>query len=761
MSARDLTAAKASGDSYSQMIITFPGERPFTWDWNKKDGTLSFRFPKTSPDELDALNNYDDRLVRRVMFKDLGPHGSEVRLTLRDRNVQAVVTSFKDPFRISIDLFDKGYSESKDPETGLPLTAAAESDPNKANAYEWLEGGTPEAATKRAEAGTKAKRRLLQALPEEINSPNELKAELGKVDPGVGKAWSTFPPYIYRMQLAPYEGREAPSSETSPLQVKAVTTSTAMADYASRLYDFGHEGRAMIAYQQVLRHEPEIFERDAVHLWKFAETHLGQGNLTLAEGYYQTLLEKHPDHIMARFAKLRKLDIIALRSLDEGNPERLKKLRDEALSISTRDNGELTAMIMIRDVWWGDTTIDQKSRNALPVCDEEAELNLNKVAPRIENPKTAYLAAALIAKRRTNKDTPWQNGYAVWLSQFFDRYKSGMAAAGRDSLATAAKERISRQFHELFKGGQFQEVVALYESLPKDSRGVTAEPAISRAIAESYRALGQNATAIPFYAQATKTQDVTDSFQAHFWNAKLAVAVVSDLKTRAGNQERIRSLESEARRSDTAMGDLWKKFKSDEKATILTGLGQPLQEIVASDAKLRTPPRILLEQYKTSLTANAPKVNATSGTSKTDWAGNFSPSSSMVRQLDDLGRKFAELGMTNERRSALELMRFLKPTLFEQDKEAAKLWASELTKLAEEHRKADEFLAAGELYTLVGDASVLTEQRAEALYKGGLLLFRAGKKQDAIKALEKAKADTSNLFYSKLATERLNQIDTK
>jgi hypothetical protein len=106
-------------------------------------------------------------------------------------------------------------------------------------------------------------------------------------------------------------------------------------------------------------------------------------------------------------------------------------------------------------------------------------------------------------------------------------------------------------------------------------------------------------------------------------------------------------------------------------------------------------------------------------------------------------------------------MRFLKPTLFEQDKEAAKLWASELTKLAEEHRKADEFLAAGELYTLVGDASALTEQRAEALYKGGLLLFRAGKKQDAIKALEKAKADTSNLFYSKLATERLNQIDTK
>ena len=106
-------------------------------------------------------------------------------------------------------------------------------------------------------------------------------------------------------------------------------------------------------------------------------------------------------------------------------------------------------------------------------------------------------------------------------------------------------------------------------------------------------------------------------------------------------------------------------------------------------------------------------------------------------------------------------MKFLKPSQFEQDKEASKLWASELTNLAEEHRKADEFLEAGELYTLVGDSTALTETRAESLYKGGLLLFRAGKKQDAIKALEKAKGDTTNLFYSKLATERLNQIETK
>ena len=169
----------------------------------------------------------------------------------------------------------------------------------------------------------------------------------------------------------------------------------------------------------------------------------------------------------------------------------------------------------------------------------------------------------------------------------------------------------------------------------------------------------------------------------------------------------------------------------------------------------------ILEQYKTALQKNSPKMNATSGTAATDWLGNFSPSGATVRLLDDLGRKFAELGMTSERRQSMELMKFLKPSQFEQDKEAAKIWDSELLSLAEEHRKADEFLQAGELFTLVGDSTLQSEKRAESLYKGGLLLFRAGKKQDAISALEKAKNDTTNLFYSKLATERLDQINTK
>lgn len=78
-----------------------------------------------------------------------------------------------------------------------------------------------------------------------------------------------------------------------------------MADYAGKLFDLGHENRALVAYQQVLHKEPAVFDHDALHLWKFAEIHLGQGNLTLARGYFQAITEKHPASPLAQFAKLR------------------------------------------------------------------------------------------------------------------------------------------------------------------------------------------------------------------------------------------------------------------------------------------------------------------------------------------------------------------------------------------------------------------------------------------------------------------------
>jgi tetratricopeptide (TPR) repeat protein len=757
LAGRILATAPSAAANYSQIIIPFTGQRPFTYEWIKADNALVLRFPQSSPRELEAINNYDERLVRRVVIKDLGPQGSEVRLILRNLDVRALVNTFKDPFRIAIDLFDKNYAEQKDPATGLPMAGV----PSTIAATTQTDLAPPTKDTAQSLNATGNRRKLLQPEAPDISSPNELKAFITKIAPGTGKGWATYPAYIYRMQLAPYEGREAPQAEIIHLQAKALTATSAMADYASKLFDFGHEGRALAAYQQVLQKEPEVFEKDPTHLWKFAETHLGQGNLTLADGYYQTLIDTHPDHLLARFARLRKIDTQAIRSIQPGRSSALPDLANKTGMISTRDNPELSAQIAIRNCWWTDSTIDQNSRKALPVCPEETQVLLTKVLPKVESPRTGYMASALIAQKITSPDTSWQNDYATWLSNFFKRYKGSTSAEHREALSDSAKKRLNQQFTDLFNSNKYLDVATLYNQLPQEMKSIAKDPVIAWQIAESLRTLGQQDRAIDFYKRASQTNKAVDRFKTNFWLASLSSKELAGLSSTNGNRNSIRQLESNITAADKTMDATWATLKSDERSLIMTSMSTAIQDTVASDARLRTPPKLLLEQYKTALTQNAPKMNATSGTANTDWLGNFSPSASTVRLLDDLGRKFAELGMTQERRQAIQLMKLLKPTQFEQDRDAAKLWESQLTNLAEDYRKADEFLAAGELYTLIGDSTFQTEKKAESLYKGGLLLFRAGKKQEAISALEKAKNDSSNLFYSKLASERLDQIETK
>ena len=71
---------------------------------------------------------------------------------------------------------------------------------------------------------------------------------------------------------------------------------------------------------------------------------------------------------------------------------------------------------------------------------------------------------------------------------------------------------------------------------------------------------------------------------------------------------------------------------------------------------------------------------------------------------------------------------------------------------------ANQNLEAGRIYSLVGKESQNWEGRAEALYKGGLLLYKAGRREEAIDAFTKASNDGNNLFYANLARERLGQI---
>ena len=117
------------------------------------------------------------------------------------------------------------------------------------------------------------------------------------------------------------------------------------------------------------------------------------------------------------------------------------------------------------------------------------------------------------------------------------------------------------------------------------------------------------------------------------------------------------------------------------------------------------------------------------------------------------------MGMSKEKRKSLALLKHMKPSQFADDKAAKTLWANELIRLAEEHRKASEYLEAGRLFSLVGSEAQNFEGRAEALYKGGLLLYRAGRREEAIESFRKSSEDGNNLFYANLAKERLSQLD--
>ena len=114
--------------------------------------------------------------------------------------------------------------------------------------------------------------------------------------------------------------------------------------------------------------------------------------------------------------------------------------------------------------------------------------------------------------------------------------------------------------------------------------------------------------------------------------------------------------------------------------------------------------------------------------------------------------------MKKEKRESTLLLKNLKPSDFGSDQAAKNVWADQLTLLAEDYRKANQYLDAGRLFSLVGENGENYEKRAETLYKSGLLLFRAGRKQEAINSFQKASEDGNNLFYANLAKERLNQI---
>ena len=756
--------AKGKG-YYSQLVLPLDTPRDISEFYSKAENSLLITFAKTSPSELRPFEDYDPELVKRVVIKDLGPAGTEVKLVLRDRNVRAFLKTFSEPFRLTVDIFEADFSEDKDPTTGLPtsLTSnpkknlekdSADKDPSIRQTSSSGEQKTPSIDSDKHQS----KRRLLQPTPKIFVSEADLDAAFQSSSEGIGKSWKDYPPYIYRLQTAAHEAQQ--DKKNIPSLAQALSSTEIMADYAGRLFNFGQESKSMIAYQQVLHRDPTLFDKDALHLWKFAETHLGQGNLTLARGYYEGLIQKHPSSPLADFAKLRILDVSAIRQMQQGRPQDLPGLLTELSTIKPRHNGELSAQIAIRKAYWSsENTEHAENRQHIPALSRPLAGELATAYPTVEGSRTSFLAGTLLLADALKKDKLWARATGPFAADYFKRFSGPTTEPFQTQLKDELYNKLNANIQSKVTEGKLVEAIEDYQTLPASMQSIGKNPTTAWALAEAYRKLGQPEKAIGFYEKAEKIDDKGPAqVKASFWIAYLAETLAADGKNLKLGADKIGRLTQQSRNADRRMEAYWKNLKQAERETLSATYREPFEQTITSSAKLRTPAKIVLDNWTKALSTNASSTS-TSKSGTDEILKGYSPSGAAVMLLADLGKRFGELGMAKERREAIGILRKMKPKDFEDDKAAKEIWSKQLTSLAEDYRQANQYLDAGRLFNQVGEGSENWEGRAEALYKGGLLLYRAGRRDEALSSFRQAATDTNNLFYANLAKERLAQIE--
>ncbi|WP_141731068.1 tetratricopeptide repeat protein [Oligoflexus tunisiensis] len=746
---------------YSQIVLPFPEERVFTYRYEPAERALVLEIQGTHTSELEPVFHYDETVVRRVFFKDQGGQGTEVKMILRDDAVRVMVNSFQEPFRITVDFFDADYRESHDPTTGLPLVpvARASAGDDQPTLTELApEASTPVPAANSALAEPTGKRRLLQPQPEAIRTPQELVVKLNDTTGGLGQSWKTYPPYIYRIQIATFKTGKSYEGWLKKNAGKAMTSTEAMAQYAGQLFDFGHENRALIGYQKVLHDDPTVFDHSAEHIWKLAEIHLGQGNLTLADGYYESLQQKHPDSPLAAFGAMRRLDIKSIRAVQQGKARDVAQLSKGLETIPVRDNPGLAALSALRRAYW---QIDAASiQKLMPLFDEppivgpNIMMRLEETRDGSDSPRTAFMIDSIVLANRLKTEV-WNAETAKIAGEYFDRYKGKATEPFRPLLLKRCEDSILVSIEKHLKAQEYVDVISVVESLPKSMDELKKVTSVSWAAAESYRRMKQPLPSLPYYENAARTTDnKPDQFRAWFWHMQAAMKSHDNETARKSGKDTIDRLQKSLSQADRHAWESWKALTAEEKAVIYAEIKPDLEANLTAPQLVRTPPRILLETWNQQLATETP----TSGSPVGGNRAEDQPTARMIYLFADLSKRFEQLSMDPERKAAKQLLRRINLKSAPPNKDALRVWTNELTALAEEFRRNNDYLEAGRLYTLTGTENNQWEGRAEALYKGGLLLYRSGRRDEAMAAFQQAADDGNNLLYAELAKKRLEQI---
>ena len=758
-----LTFAGASpvvAADYSEIVLPFPQSRPYTSKYDAVENSVRIEILKTSSTELAPLERYDEDLVRRILVKDRAADGVELLIKLKSRDVVATINDFDEPFRIVIAIFKRGYTPAR-AVTGLPVSEThADSNPSRPMA---LSAKTPPtevttpASVPVAGAAT-PQRKLFQPAPKKFESAAELCAHLKQAKPGRAPGWDLMADPVYRLDPLPVKPQFSADIPV-PVCERAMASTKGMSDLAAALYADGQELRAMSIYQQLLFHDPLAIEKDPANLWRMAEIHLGQSNLSLAGGYYEAIVKRFPGTPEYSLAVMRMIDVKALEAKATGQSDLLAKVSPALPSLSiTGATPDYRAGKVLRVAFWRATQGEPSTLPGVPVIEEMEARELESAFAGIKHPRTRFLAASLLLGARLDPKREWSTDTANFAANYFRDYKTGEFDPMRKELSDRLRSRLDAMLQKLSLDGHHVDAVQTFELLPKPLQSVRKNMKTAWALGESYRQIGQPQPAASFYEIAAAEGSGIDRFKAEFWLSQTASDAADLLARMKAVPTRISPLQRRVVEADRAMAATFAGLKSAEKEQLYATFRQPLEASVEAPAKLRTPPKIILSAWKDHYAA---RQSASSGSSPTDTKNEFAPSAASAKLVSNLAARFAVLGMEKERREALGLLRGMKPAQFGEDKDARKAWMDQLLQLADEYRKDNEYLDAGRIYSLVASESENWEGRAETLYKAGLLLYRAGRKDEAVAALEKAKADGNNLFYANLATERLNQIQKK
>lgn len=762
--------AKSKG-RYGELTFIFDSQRTINYYSDLNQNAVVLEIKNTSPEELKSLDYYDERLIKRAVVTHLGPIGVELKLILKDRDLSATVDILEEPFRVHLSIFDKNYVSERDPETNLPLANLGV----KATGNSFKEPGQLQLLndepqnrllrntdnsfqrndTVNRHNHNTMKRRLLQPTPEMMSSPTQLSNAMQSTIRGRGKAWKQFPIYIYPLQTASYEGRKEPAGWSFKEHKKALSDAQSMAEYGYKLYTFGHESRALVAYQQVLHKDPSIFNKDVLHLWAFSEIHLGQGNYSLADGYFQTLISNFPEAPLAKLASLRRLDIKVIEGNSSDKAFSPNRLIPALMSIDESQSSEITALKAIRLAYWS-TDESLKKNDELPLIDNETQIKLQHSINDLEGQKTHFLASSLILKKIMTLPSQWQPSHGVFAQSYLARYNEESGHPLYKPLLTLVENRLATLIRKMASEGQFNQVIQVFESLPLSLKKVQRFPKVSWALAESYRSNGQERMAIKFYkTTARSSSNKPDQFRSNFWIATLCANLSQGHMNQRLSSKSQKQFKQMSYLSDRKMTRIWKQLSRDQQDQFRISYKNHIETSVKSNNALVTPANILYSSWSQSLTH---KDTMSENDPVATWMKSYSPSTTTVHLLQNLAGKFQELGLNKKRKQTIRLLQKINPSIFKDDAEAKSIWSSELIGLADEYRQKNSYLEAGRLYTFTAENSRDWEDRAEALYKGGLLLYRAGKREESIKALTKASQDGNNLFFANLAKERLNQL---